>query len=163
MFCFIVSVIIEEFVKYVLDLLYVCEWSVDFGGEVILSGCCLFELSVEQFKYVLDILIDYVVMEKFDCVVVVFSNMGWSDIGLWYFISELILFDLQGNCIYGDVLLYEVSNCYIKSDDCVVGVVGVENLIIVDILDVFFVVNCDNIQDVKYIVGQLKKVGYESY
>ncbi|CAJ0776013.1 Alginate biosynthesis protein AlgA [Ralstonia psammae] len=163
MFCFTAGSITEEFAKLVPDLLQACERSVDSGSEATSSGCRSLELNAEEFKHVADISIDYAVMEKSDRVAVVPSNMGWSDIGSWHSISELTPPDSQGNRIYGDALLHEVSNCYIKSEDRVVGAVGVKNLIIVDTPDALLVANRDNTQDVKHIVGQLKKAGHDSY
>jgi len=163
MFCFTANAMLEEFGKHAPELMQACERSADSGAEASSSGCSSLELNAEQFKHVADISIDYAIMEKSDRVSVVPSNMGWSDIGSWHSISELTPPDSQGNRIYGDALLHGVSNCYIKSEDRVVGAVGVENLIIVDTPDALLVANRDSTQDVKHIVGQLKKAGHESY
>ncbi|MBP0628098.1 MULTISPECIES: mannose-1-phosphate guanylyltransferase/mannose-6-phosphate isomerase [unclassified Cupriavidus] len=163
MFCFSVRTILKDFSRFTPDLLQACESSFGAGASSTADGCRSLELDAAQFKRVTDISIDYAIMEKSDRVSVVPSDMGWSDIGSWHSISELTPPDAQGNRIYGDALLHDVSNCYIKSDARVVGAVGVDNLIIVDTPDALLVANRDCTQDVKHIVGQLKKNGHDSY
>lgn len=163
MFCFTAGTILAEFEELTPELLAACNRSVSEGAVSTANGCSSVELNAAQFKGVTDISIDYAVMEKSKRVSVVPSDMGWSDIGSWHSISELTPPDAQGNRIYGDALLHGVSNCYIKSDERVVGAVGVDNLIIVDTPDALLVANRDCTQDVKHIVGQLKKNGHESY
>lgn len=163
MFCFTARTILKEFKRLTPELLDACQRSLSSGSASTISGCRSVELDAAEFKSVIDISIDYAVMEKSDLVSVVPSHMGWSDIGSWHSISELTPPDAQGNRIYGDALLHDVSNCYIKGSDRVVGAVGVDNLIIVDTPDALLVANRDCTQDVKHIVGQLKKNGHDSY
>ncbi|QBY54026.1 mannose-1-phosphate guanylyltransferase/mannose-6-phosphate isomerase [Cupriavidus oxalaticus] len=163
MFCFSARTILKEFARFTPDMLTACERSISAGAVSTANGCRSVELEPSQFKHVTDISIDYAVMEKSDRVSIVPSDMGWSDIGSWHSISELTPPDSQGNRIYGEALLHGVSNCYIKSDARVVGAVGVDNLIIVDTPDALLVANRDCTQDVKHIVGQLKRNGHESY
>jgi mannose-1-phosphate guanylyltransferase len=56
-----------------------------------------------------------------------------------------------------------VTNTYIQSTDRLVAAVGVENLIIIDTADALLVASKDRSQDVKQIVGQLKKIDHEAY
>ena len=163
MFCFTAGTILQEFASLAPDVLAGCQQSLIDGTASSTMGCRSVELNATQFKKVTDISIDYAIMEKTKRVSVVPTNINWSDIGSWHSISELTPPDAQGNRIYGDALLHGVSNCYIKSDDRVVGAVGVDNLIIVDTRDALLVANRDCTQDVKHIVGQLKKAGHESY
>ncbi|KAA6119148.1 mannose-1-phosphate guanylyltransferase/mannose-6-phosphate isomerase [Cupriavidus cauae] len=163
MFCFTAKTILEEFATHAPDLLAVCEKSLQQGVTSESAGCSSTELHGETFRHATDISIDYAVMERSSRVSVVPSDMGWSDIGSWEAISELTPPDAHGNRIYGEALLHEVSNSYIKSEGRVVGAVGVDNLIIVDTPDALLVANRDCTQDVKHIVGQLKKRGHECY
>jgi mannose-1-phosphate guanylyltransferase/mannose-6-phosphate isomerase len=101
--------------------------------------------------------IDYALMEKSDNVVVVPLDAGWSDIGSWSALFELGNKDHNGNCINGDVIYDEVTNCYINADHHLVAAIGVEDLIIVDTPDATLVTSMDKSQDVKKIVDKLQK------
>jgi len=65
-------------------------------------------------------------MEKSANVAVVPCNIGWSDIGSWAALGDLTAPDGQGNRIEGEVVLHDVSNCYIQSNQRLVGAVGVK-------------------------------------
>jgi len=163
MFCFTAGSILEELEALAPELLAACEQSVSAGSISTNNGCRSLELHAGHFKEVQDISIDYAVMEKSKRVSVVPSDMGWSDVGSWNSLSELVVPDALGNRIQGDAMLHDVTNCYIKSDARVIGAVGIDNLIIVDTPDALLVANRECTQDVKHIVGQLKTKGHESY
>ena len=106
--------------------------------------------------------IDYAVMEKADNVKVIPSDFGWSDIGSWRSISELVPPDGQGNKVVGEAVLVEASNTYIQGEDRVIAAVGVENLIVVDTPDALLVGHRDKMQLVKDVVEKLRIDGHES-
>jgi mannose-1-phosphate guanylyltransferase / mannose-6-phosphate isomerase len=120
-------------------------------------------LVADLFSRVPDISIDYAVLEKSHRVAVVPCDMGWCDMGSWTAMSELTDADVQGNRIFGNALIHDTKNCYIRSSDRMISAVGVENLIIVDTPDALLVANRERSQDVKHIVGQLKVHGHDSY
>src|SRR5262249_34329474 len=62
-------------------------------------------IETEVFPQVPSISIDYAVMEKADNVKVVPGRFGWSDIGSWRSISELVEPDAQGNRVVGEAIL----------------------------------------------------------
>jgi mannose-1-phosphate guanylyltransferase/mannose-6-phosphate isomerase len=121
------------------------------------------ELEEKTFALVPDNSIDYAVMEKSENIAVVPCQIGWSDVGSWNSIDELIESDSEGNRIEGDVLLHEVKNCNIKGHDRLVSAVGVENLLIIDTPDALLVANKSKAQDVKHIYAQLKARGHEAH
>jgi mannose-1-phosphate guanylyltransferase / mannose-6-phosphate isomerase len=102
-------------------------------------------------------------MEPSDQVAVVACDIGWSDIGSWGAVGELTAPDAQGNRVRGHAVLHEANNCYIHSDDRVVGAVGVDDLIIVDTPDAVLVTHRSRAQEVKHIVARLKKSGHDAY
>ncbi|WP_133136453.1 mannose-1-phosphate guanylyltransferase/mannose-6-phosphate isomerase [Legionella rowbothamii] len=123
------------------------------------------ELDEETFAQVPDNSIDYAVMEKAENIAVVPCQIGWSDVGSWTSIDELIEPDAQGNRLEGDgeVFLHEVTNCDIRSNNRLVGAVGLDNLLIVDTPDALLVADKSRAQDVKHIYTQLKACGHEAY
>jgi mannose-1-phosphate guanylyltransferase/mannose-6-phosphate isomerase len=61
------------------------------------------------------------------------------------------------NAVTGDVLLEDVRNCYIHSENRLVAAVGIENQIIVETKDAVLVSSIERSQDVKLIVSRLKE------
>ena len=121
------------------------------------------ELQADAFAEVREESIDYAVMEKSSDVAVVPCDIGWSDIGSWTAIGNLTAADAEGNRIEGEVLLHDVSNCYIQSRDRLVGAVGVDNLVIIDTPDALLVADRSRAQDVKHIYAKLKASGHEAH
>lgn len=121
------------------------------------------QLDAAQFKLVNDISVDYALMERSNRVAVVACDIGWSDIGSWSAISDLVEVDEHGNGVIGEVFVHDSSDCYIQSNERVVSAVGVKNLIIIDTPDALLVVDRSRVQDVKQIVSQLKASSHEAY
>jgi mannose-1-phosphate guanylyltransferase/mannose-6-phosphate isomerase len=121
------------------------------------------ELDPETFRLVPDDSIDYAVMEKSKNVAVVPCTIGWSDIGSWNALGDLTAPDVNGNRIEGEVMLHEVSNCYIQSKQRIVGAVGIDNLIVIDTPDAVLVADRSRAQDVKHLYARLKAEGHETH
>lgn len=100
--------------------------------------------------------IDYAVMEKTDDGVVVPLDTGWSDIGSWSSLWDISEKDSNGNAVYGDVMLHESYNSYIRTDGKLVAAIGVDDLVILSTNDVVVVAHKDGVQDIKFIAQQLK-------
>lgn len=100
--------------------------------------------------------IDYAVMEKADKVAVVPVDMGWSDIGSWDALYELLPGDEARNVHVGEVVSLESSGCLVRSDGPVVTLAGVENLIVIATGDAVMILPRGSSQDTKRIVDALK-------
>ena len=106
---------------------------------------------------------DYAVMEKTHLGTVVPLDAGWSDVGSWSALHEAIPSDPEGNVRLGDVLTEDTSGCYLQSTSRLVATVGLKDHVVVETKDAVLVAHKDRVQDVKQLVGQLKKHGrYES-
>ncbi|MDU9049165.1 MAG: mannose-1-phosphate guanylyltransferase/mannose-6-phosphate isomerase [Candidatus Electrothrix sp. Rat3] len=103
--------------------------------------------------------IDYALMEKTSQAVVVEADFGWNDIGSWSALWEITGKDPKGNVVSGDVLLEDVENCLIRSEDTLVAAVGLRNTLVVETSDAVLIAPLDRAQDVKRIVNKLKKSG----
>lgn len=121
------------------------------------------ELDAATFAEVPDDSIDYAVMERSAQVAVVPCSIGWSDIGSWGALGDLIMPDADGNRIKGEAVLHDVSNCFIQSNQRMIGAVGVDNLVIVDTPDALLVADRDRAQDVKVLYKELKAQGHDTY
>ncbi|OGV29483.1 MAG: mannose-1-phosphate guanylyltransferase/mannose-6-phosphate isomerase [Legionellales bacterium RIFCSPHIGHO2_12_FULL_35_11] len=120
-------------------------------------------LEPDTFSLVEDQSIDYAVMEKSKNIAVVPCDIGWTDVGSWEALGEMVLPDNAGNRISGESVLHEVTNCYIQSDERLIGAVGVDNLLIIDTPDALLVADKSRSQDVKYLYAELKKLNHEVY
>ena len=114
------------------------------------------ELDAISFKHVPDQSIDYALMERSKNIAVVPCDIGWSDLGSWSTFSDLISADPNNNRIHGDVYTHAAKNNYISSENRVVGVVGIDNIMIIDTPDALLVADKQHAQDVKHIYNELK-------
>ncbi len=99
--------------------------------------------------------IDYALMEKTSRASVIPVSMGWSDVGSWGSLWEVVNKDAVGNVIDGNVFTKSVSNCYIKSEKEVVAALGISDLIVIETDDALLVAHRDNEQDVKEVFNKL--------
>ena len=100
--------------------------------------------------------IDYAVMEKTAQAVVVPADIGWSDVGSWSALWEVLPCNEDGNVQRGDVYLDGVSNTLVRAESRIVAAVGVEDLVIVETPDAVLVAHRDQVQRVKQVVEHLK-------
>jgi mannose-1-phosphate guanylyltransferase len=104
-----------------------------------------------------DITIDHGIMEHAERVAVVPAEIGWSDVGDWSGLGELIEQDALGNSVRGDLLQIDTTNSVIWSETGrMVAMVGLDNIIVVDTDDALLVVDRDKSQEVKKVVERLR-------
>ncbi len=109
--------------------------------------------------------IDYGVMEKLGGqMAVVPADFGWSDVGSWSALGEVLPPDGTGNSVVGHAIALDAHNNVLVSDGKrLVAVVGVENLIIVATGDAVVVLPKERAQEIKRIVEALEATGNETY
>lgn len=163
MFCFQAGTMLREMQQHCPAILETTRACIAQSRSAEGKGFSQLELDASLFKQVPDDSIDYAVMEKSRNVAVVPCSIGWSDIGSWNALGDLTAPDAQGNRIEGEVILHDVSNCYIQSNQRIVGAVGVKDLIIIDTPDAVLVADRSHAQDVKHLYARLKAEGHETY
>jgi mannose-1-phosphate guanylyltransferase len=108
--------------------------------------------------------IDQGIMEKADRVAVVPADIGWSDVGDWHGLGELIEQDSVGNSVRGDILQVETKRSVVWSETGrLVALIGLENVVVVDTEDALMVIDRERSQDVKKIVGELKRLSRHEF
>ncbi|MDC1018357.1 mannose-1-phosphate guanylyltransferase/mannose-6-phosphate isomerase [Pseudomonadales bacterium] len=152
MFLFKASRYLEELKKHRPDIYEACQLSM----EGTSTDNDFLRVNESAFDACPSESIDYAVMEKTDDAVVVSMDAGWSDIGSWSSLWDISQKDGNGNATYGDVMLHESHNSYIRSDGKLVAAIGVADLVIVSTKDVLVVAHKDSVQDVKVVAQQLK-------
>lgn len=90
-------------------------------------------------------------------------DAGWSDLGAWDAVWNVLPKDENGNAHIGDVLTVNSKNTLVHATSRLVSLVGVENLIVVETPDAVLVADKDRCQDVKNIVTQLQKTQREEH
>lgn len=163
MFCFAAGAMLREMEQHCPAILAATRTCIEQSSKATGKGFTQVELPADTFDQVPDDSIDYAVMEKSRNVAVVPCSIGWSDIGSWNAIGDLTKPDSKGNRIEGEVQLHDVNNCYIQSNERIVGAVGVSNLIIVDTPDALLVADRSRAQDVKHLYASLKAQGHEAH
>ncbi|WP_028454708.1 mannose-1-phosphate guanylyltransferase/mannose-6-phosphate isomerase [Chitinilyticum litopenaei] len=119
-----------------------------------------FRLDAEYFSECPADSIDYAVMEHTkEAAVIAAAGLGWNDIGSWTALAEVSEPDAEGNHLLGDVLVDDVSDCYIRSENRMIAALGVRDLVIVETADAILVAHKDKAQDVKKIVERLNQAG----
>jgi mannose-1-phosphate guanylyltransferase len=120
-------------------------------------------LDKASFERVPDNSIDYVLLEKSNNIAVIPCDIGWSDIGSWLAITQLVEPDSAGNRLLGHALLHDVNNVSVHAMHRLVSVVGLSDIIVIETSDAVLVVNKHQTQDVKYIFNLLKNAEDERH
>jgi len=102
--------------------------------------------------------IDYAVMEKTADAAVVPLDAGWNDVGSWSALWDVSDKDADGNACHGDVIALDCRNSYAYGNR-LIAMVGLQDVVVVETDDAVFVGHKDRVQDVKEIVGQIKRDG----
>ena len=161
MFCFKAGVFLTELAKSAPEVAKAVDacWA----AMQPLNNAQMAEIPAEFFKSAPDISIDYAVMEKSDKVAVVPGDFGWSDIGSWNAIRDLVEPDAAQNRALGEAIFVDSTNTFVQSEDRLVATVGINDLMIIDTADALLVAHPDKAQDVKKVVAQLKKDGHDAF
>ena len=121
----------------------------------------------EAFKVIPAESIDYAVMEHAPGaglpVKMVPLNAGWSDLGAWGPVWNVLPKDTAGNANVGDVLITDSRNNLVHATSRLVSLVGVDDLIVIETPDAVLVADRTRSQDVKHIVNALSQQGREEH
>jgi mannose-1-phosphate guanylyltransferase len=114
-------------------------------------------VAAEVWRDLPSVTIDHGVMEHAMRVAVVPSDLGWSDVGDWHGLGELIEQDALGNTVRGDMLQIDTTNSVIWSESGrMVALVGLDNVVVVDTEDALLVVDRGRSQEVRKVVDRLQ-------
>ncbi len=163
MFCFSVGTILTEIEQYAPEVLRAMRPCVEKSPVQHGNAASLQELDAASFSTVPDISIDYAVMERSLCGVVIPASFDWSDIGSWTALQELVMPDGEGNRALGDALFVGCRNTFVQSESRLVAAVGVDDLILIETPDAVLAVHPDRVQEVKQVTQKLKSAGHDAY
>ena len=111
--------------------------------------------------------VDFGIMENAEMVAVLpAGGLGWSDVGSWDSLLEVLLPDMNGNIAQNaQHLAIDTHNSLVYSNDLqrLVVTIGVDDMVLVDTGDVLLVCKSDQAQKVRNVVEHLKKHRQEKY
>ena len=164
MFCFTPRTVLAELQRHAPDIVDAVRACMQRSRRSAGAGVAQVELDAEAFSGVRDESLDYALMEKSAHVAVVPCALGWSDIGSWSALTDLLPADTHGNRVDGDALLLDSRDCAVHAQGGrLVGTIGVDGLIVVDTDDALLVVARERVQDVKKLYAELKARAHPAY
>lgn len=115
------------------------------------------ERTAEIYATLRKISIDYAVMERLGSIATLPLDCGWSDLGSWEALAEILPQDGAGNCGRGDTLAIDASDNLLYADRGSVAVLGIEGLVVVRTEDTVLVIPRERSQDVRQLVDELRQ------
>jgi mannose-1-phosphate guanylyltransferase len=103
--------------------------------------------------------IDVGVMERAQDVWVVPADIGWSDVGSWRALGELLDADAHGNVVIGEQRGIDTAGCFIHSPSKLVATIGLNDLVVIETNDVLLICPKERDQDVRKLVELLEREG----
>lgn len=154
------SVWLENIGKFRPDILNSCLKAV----ETVTRDSTFIRIGESAFRTCPSESIDYAVMEDAAAdqaqhrVAVIPLDAGWSDVGAWPALMDLLPKDALGNALSGDVLIHETRDSLIQAHSRLVTTLGVHDLLVVETADAVLVADRAAAQNVKVIADALKGV-----
>jgi mannose-1-phosphate guanylyltransferase/mannose-6-phosphate isomerase len=154
MFLFKASDYILELDKYEPEILATCIKTIENTPEKRDYGFT--RLDKDSFTACPSKSIDYAVMEHTKKAAMVTLDAGWNDIGVWSSLWNIDNKNENGNVCKGDIITHDVTNSYLRAEDRLLAVLGLDNIIVIETADAILVADKNKSQDVKNIVAKLK-------
>ncbi len=116
------------------------------------NGDAVLHLDKEAFAAAPKISFDHAVMEKTANAAVIDANFDWSDLGTWAAVWDADSHDAAGNVAVGDTVLVETTGSYVSSTRPKVGIVGLNDVVVVATDDAVLVAAREQADRVKDLV-----------
>lgn len=119
----------------------------------------LFEsIEDEQFEYAV------ISQKDFKKVLVIPADLGWSDIGNWGTLHDVLSESYSTGMISrGYHIDVESDRCLVYGGEKMIATLGLKDIIIIDTPDVILIANKNKAQDVKILLDKLKAEGKHLY
>jgi len=107
--------------------------------------------------------IDVGIMEKSKRVAVLPIDVGWSDVGSWATLLDLLPGNRANNVVVGDHVGVDTASSLLYSPNRLIATVGLSDMIVVDTEDAILVCPKSRAQEVKHLVEALKQNNKHKY
>jgi mannose-1-phosphate guanylyltransferase len=121
------------------------------------------EVMEEVWQGVESISVDYGIMERADNVAVIPMDVGWSDVGSWATVAELMPKDAEDNVVIGEHIGIDTTGSLLYSSGRLIATIGLRDIIVVDTGDAVLVCPKSRAQEVKELVGELRGKQKDEY
>ncbi len=103
--------------------------------------------------------VDYGIMEYARNIYLVEGNFGWNDLGSWESVYQISEKDKSGNAGSGsgDALFIDVKNSYVHTDEGLVALIGLDDVVVVRDGNAILVCKREKAEEVKKVVDYLKQ------
>lgn len=115
------------------------------------------ERTAEIYAELPAVSIDYGVMERLETIATLPLDVGWSDLGSWEALTEVLPGDEDGNRRRGDVLAIDAEDNLLYAEHGTVAALGVSGLVVVSTGDTVLVMPRERSQEVRRIVDALRQ------
>jgi mannose-1-phosphate guanylyltransferase / mannose-6-phosphate isomerase len=143
--------LIDEFKRHAPDVLECAERALSEG----VSDGQNFYLGSEAYAAAPNISCEYAVIEKSARLVLAPADVDWDDVGAWSAFHRIGEKSNAGNVTSGDVLLVDTKNSYVRSEEKLVTIIGLSDIVVVDTADALLIADMSKSQSVKAVVEAL--------
>ncbi len=150
-FCFKAGVFLEELQKYSPEIYKTSKVAYENA-----KNDTMLRISYEDMEVIPEDSIDYAVMEKSSKVKVVSADIDWSDLGSFDALAAEFEKDENGNSINENLIAINSKNNFIYTNERMISLVGIDDLIVVDTPDALLISKKGDSQKIKDIVKELK-------
>ena len=127
-FMFKISTLFQEMERYSKDLFKIIKKAYSHKKRDL----DFLRVDKDIFEACESISIDNAIMEKTNLGFVLPLDNGWSDIGTWRSLWESSEKDTSSNCLIGRVHSKDNKNCYLRSENRLLVVLGLENTAVIE-------------------------------
>lgn len=107
--------------------------------------------------------IDYAVMERHEDVRVVGVECGWSDVGSWPALDEVLPKQDFGTGVASEIVAIDASHNLVHAEGKLVALLGVHDLIVVDTIDAILIARREDAQRLREVHAALDARGLVRY
>ncbi|RZK65809.1 MAG: mannose-1-phosphate guanylyltransferase [Pedobacter sp.] len=142
----------NAYVKYAPDIAMIFE-----SGNDVYNTIHEASFIASNYPKSPNISIDYAILEKADNVYTIPSDIGWSDLGTWNSLHNILAKDTNNNSVgYANINLQETRDCIIQLPAGKAAVIkGLSDYIVVDDGKVLLIYPKVDEQEIKQVAGQM--------
>ncbi len=112
-------------------------------------------IPLNDYEQIIDISIDYALMEKSKKLVTIPLNTEWKDIGSWNAIYEISQKDKNGNYLSGKVIDIDSKDSMVFATSKIVATLGLKDTFVIETEDAILVSEKSNLDGIKNIYKKL--------
>lgn len=115
-------------------------------------------LTEKVFSTLPDVSFDKAIMENTGKGLVISTDFQWSDLGSWKSVYEFCESDENGNHLEGKVIANKTTSCYVRSENRLVVVNDIHNMVVVDTDDALYISPVESSSGIKDIIEDRENV-----